>query len=198
MKSTSARSRNKPRWRTQRQPWTIIPAMAAQGYPNTDTRPAVRPAEHPNSFHWKSEVGSFTLLHKISRTACYFGTLTLLKKYNCHESATIWYTDHQNLAQYSEIIDCLQEIPLRLCNYAVLHRNMTPKSIMPTAASRTDIIFEGVPLSSQQIPSAPIRRFHLGMRTNEYRKRSDKWIVPSLKFSSEFLISCKVIFFLCN
>ena len=60
----------------------------------------------------KGEDGSFTLLHKISRTACCFGIRTLLKQYDCYESATIWYTDHQYLAQYSEIINNLQEIPL--------------------------------------------------------------------------------------
>ena len=62
----------------------------------------------------KSEVGSFILLHKISRTACCFRILTFLKQYNCYESATIWYTDHQYLAQYN-----LWEIPLIFCNYAV-------------------------------------------------------------------------------
>ena len=67
----------------------------------------------------KREVGSFILLHKISRTACCFGIRTFLKQYNCYESATIWYTDHQYLAQYSEIINNLQEIPLVFCNYAV-------------------------------------------------------------------------------
>ena len=67
----------------------------------------------------KREVGSFILLHKISRTACCFGIRTFLKQYNCYESATNWYTDHQYLAQYSEIINNLQEIPLILCNYAV-------------------------------------------------------------------------------
>ena len=67
----------------------------------------------------KRQVGSFILLHKISRTACCFGIRTFLKQYNCYESATIWYTDHQYLAQYSEIINNLQEIPLIFCNYAV-------------------------------------------------------------------------------
>ena len=67
----------------------------------------------------KREVGSFILLHKISRTACCFGIRTFLKQYNCYESATIWYTDHQYLAQYSEIINNLQEIPLIFCNYSV-------------------------------------------------------------------------------
>ena len=67
----------------------------------------------------KREVGSFNLLHKISRTACCFGIGTSLKQYNCYESATNWYTDHQYLAQYSEIINNLQEIPLIFCNYAV-------------------------------------------------------------------------------
>ena len=67
----------------------------------------------------KREVGSFILLHKISWTACCFEIRTFLKQYNCHESATNWYTDHQYLAQYSEIINNLQEIPLIFCNYAV-------------------------------------------------------------------------------
>ena len=44
----------------------------------------------------KSEVGSFTLLHKISWTACCFGICTLFKQYNCYESAIISYTDHQS------------------------------------------------------------------------------------------------------
>ena len=67
----------------------------------------------------KHEVGSFTLLHKISRNPCCFGIRTFLKQYDCYESATIWYTDHQYLAWYSEIINNLQEIPLIFCNYAV-------------------------------------------------------------------------------
>ena len=67
----------------------------------------------------KREVGSFILLQKISRIACCFGIRTFLKQYNCYESATIWYTDHQYLAQYSEIINNLWEIPLIFCNYAV-------------------------------------------------------------------------------
>ena len=67
----------------------------------------------------KREVGSFILLHKISRTACCFGIRIFLKQYNCYESATIWYTDHEYLAQYSEIINNLQEIPLIFCHYAV-------------------------------------------------------------------------------
>ena len=67
----------------------------------------------------KRQVGSFILLHKISRTACCFGIRTFLKQYSCYESATNWYTDHQYLAQYSDIINNLQEIPLIFCNYAV-------------------------------------------------------------------------------
>ena len=67
----------------------------------------------------KREVGSFILLHKISWTACCFGIRTFLKQYNCYESAPIWYTDHQYLAQCSEIINNLQEIPLIFCNYTV-------------------------------------------------------------------------------
>ena len=61
----------------------------------------------------------FILLHKISGTACCFGIRTFLKQYKCYVSATIWYTDHQYLAQYREIINNLQEIPLIFCNYAV-------------------------------------------------------------------------------
>ena len=67
----------------------------------------------------KNEVGSFTLLHKILRTACCLGIRTLLTQCNGYESDTIWYTDHQYLAQYSEIINNLQEIPLMFCNFAV-------------------------------------------------------------------------------
>ena len=69
----------------------------------------------------KRGVGSFILLHKISGTACCFGIRTFLKQYKCYVSATIWYTDHQYLAQYREIhvINNLQEIPLIFCNYAV-------------------------------------------------------------------------------
>ena len=44
---------------------------------------------------------------------------TLLKQYNCYESATIWYTNHQYLAKYSEISNNLQELLLMFCNYAV-------------------------------------------------------------------------------
>ena len=67
----------------------------------------------------KRRVESFILLHKISRTACCFGIRTFLKWYKCCVSATIWYTDHQYLAQYSEIINNRQEIALIFCNYAV-------------------------------------------------------------------------------
>ena len=67
----------------------------------------------------KRQAGSFILLHKISRTAYCFGIRTFLKQYSCYESATNWYTDHQYLAQYSDIINNLQEIPLIFCNYAV-------------------------------------------------------------------------------
>ena len=70
----------------------------------------------------KRRVGSFILLHKISRTACCFGIRTFLKQYSCYESATIWYTDHQYLAQYSEIINNLPEIPLIFCCALVLLR----------------------------------------------------------------------------
>ena len=67
----------------------------------------------------KHEIGSFILLHKISRTACCFGICTFLKQYSCYESATIWHIDHQCLTQYSEIINNLPEMPLIFCNYAV-------------------------------------------------------------------------------
>ena len=67
----------------------------------------------------KRKVGSFIPLHKILWTVCCFGIRTFLKQYNCYENATIWYTDHQYLAQYSEIINNLQEIPLIFCNYTV-------------------------------------------------------------------------------
>ena len=67
----------------------------------------------------KREVGSFILLHKISRTACCFGIRTFLKQYSCYASTTTWYTGHRYLAQYSEIINNLPEIPLIFCNYAV-------------------------------------------------------------------------------
>ena len=76
-----------------------------------------------------------------------------------------------------------------------LYRNMTPKPIIPTTASHTDIIVEhveGVPLSLQRIWPAQSRHFRLRMSTSEYQKKSDNWIVGHLKFSSEFLISCKV------
>ena len=66
-----------------------------------------------------SEVEKFVMLHKISWTACCFGIRTLLKQYNCYESAIIWYANHQYLAQYSDIINNLQVIPLMFCNYAV-------------------------------------------------------------------------------
>ena len=102
--------------------WLCICVSSRAGimFKRTDPRPAVRLAEGPNSFHWKKrEVGSFILLHKISRTACCFRIRTFLRQYNFYESANIWYTDHQYLAQYSEIINNLQEIPLIFCNYAV-------------------------------------------------------------------------------
>ena len=67
----------------------------------------------------KSQVESFTLLHKISRTAYCLEICTLVKQYNCYESAIIWYTDHQYLAQYSEVINNLQEIPVMFRNYTV-------------------------------------------------------------------------------
>ena len=51
----------------------------------------------------KRKVGSFILLHKISRSACCFGIRPFLKQYSCYESATIWYTDHQYLTQYSPV-----------------------------------------------------------------------------------------------
>ena len=102
----------------ERRCYFVTTSLIGWALTRTDPRPVMRPAEGPNSFHWKN-VGSFILLHKISRTACCFGIRTFLKQYNCYESATISYTDHQYLAQYSEIINNLQEIPLIFCNYAV-------------------------------------------------------------------------------
>ena len=43
----------------------------------------------------------------------------VLKQYSCNESATIWYIDHQYLAQYTKIMKNLPEMPLIFCNYAV-------------------------------------------------------------------------------
>ena len=104
---------------TQTKSGTHRPQHYTQSYPNGPE--AGREAGWGSEFVplKKREVGSFILLHKISRTACCFGIRTFLKQYNCYESATIWYTDHQYLAQYSEIINNLQEIPLIFCNYAV-------------------------------------------------------------------------------
>ena len=101
-------------------PVTVYWSPAGLKVIRTDPRPTVKPAEGRSEFVplKKSEVGSFTLLHKISRIACCFGIRTLLKQYNCYESATIWYTDYQYLAQYSEIINNMQEIPLMFCYYA--------------------------------------------------------------------------------
>ena len=67
----------------------------------------------------KRKVGSFILLYKISRTLWCFGMRTFLKQYSCYASATIWYTDHQYLAQCGEIINNLPQIPLIFCNYAM-------------------------------------------------------------------------------
>ena len=93
------------------------------GVTRTDPRPAVSTGEAGWGSEFvplkKRQAGSFILLHKISRTACCFGIRTFLKQYSCYESATNWYTDHQYLAQYSDIINNLQEIPLIFCNYAV-------------------------------------------------------------------------------
>ena len=83
----------------------------------TDPRPGSRPGWGSEFVPLKKcEVASFTMLHKISQTTCCFGIPTLLKQYNCYGSTIIWYTDHQYVAQYSEIIN---NIPLMLCNYAV-------------------------------------------------------------------------------
>ena len=97
----------------------LIAELAPNPYPNGPE--AGREAAWGSEFVplKKREVGSFILLHKISRTACCFGIRTFLKQYSCYASATIWYTDHQYLAQYSEIINKLPEIPLIFCNYAV-------------------------------------------------------------------------------
>ena len=101
------------------QGWWSTPQVPAPYYPNGPE--AGRKAGWGSEFVplKKREVGSFILLHKIWRTACCFGIRTFLKQYNYYESATIWYTDHQYLAQYSEIINNLWEIPLIFCNYAV-------------------------------------------------------------------------------
>ena len=84
----------------------------------TDPRPAAGRLRVRIRSIEKSEVGNFILLHKISRTVCCFGICTHLKQCNCYESATIWYTDHQYLPPYSEIINNLQGI-LMFCSYAV-------------------------------------------------------------------------------
>ena len=90
------------------------------GLTRSDPRWVVRPVEGPNSFHWKNvKLEVFFRLHKISRTACCFGIRIFLKQYNWCESATFWYTDHQYLEQYSEIINNMQELPLIFCNYVV-------------------------------------------------------------------------------
>ena len=96
------------------------------------TRTHLRPAEGPNSFHWKNVKLKFILLHKSSRTACSFGIRTFLKQYSCYESATIWYTDHQYLAQYSEVINNLPEIPhiLQLCCALVQGPGQSPCNVL--------------------------------------------------------------------
>ena len=53
---------------------------------------------------WKDSGSDVPMLPERTR-----GIRTFLKQYNCYESATIWYTDHQYLAQYSEIINNLQK-----------------------------------------------------------------------------------------
>ena len=101
-------------------PWTLLSGGLPHDLPErTWGRPWGRLRVRIRSIDKKRQVGSFILLHKISRTACCFGIRTFLKQYNCYESATNWYTDHQYLAQYSDIINNLQEIPLIFCNYAV-------------------------------------------------------------------------------
>ena len=99
--------------------WIVCIADAIRFYPNGPE--AGREAGWGSEFVAlkKRGVGSFILLHKISRTACCFWIRTFLKQYKCYVITTIWYTDHQYLAQYSEIINNLQEIPLVFCNYAV-------------------------------------------------------------------------------
>ena len=80
----------------------------------TDPRLRVRIRSMKKTWSWK-----FYPAAQIPRTACCFGILIFLKQYSCYESATIWYTDHQYFAQYSEIINYLPEIPPKFCNYAV-------------------------------------------------------------------------------
>ena len=87
--------------------------------------------------YW-ADHNSFGSHSKWKKKRC-FGILvcTLLKQYNCYESATIWYTYHQYLAPYSEIINNLQEIPLMFCNHAVCscgtwHKgpSQTPRNVL--------------------------------------------------------------------
>ena len=87
----------------------------------TDSRPVVRPTEGPNSFHWKNvKFKVLTCCTKFHDPHVVLESWrTLLKQYNRYESATICCTDHQYLAQHSEIINNLQEITLMFCNYAV-------------------------------------------------------------------------------
>ena len=96
-------------------------SLASRGHSYPNGPEASREASWGSEFVLlkKRKVGSFILLHKISWTACCFGIRTFLKQYSCYESATIWYTDHQYLAQCSEMINNLPEIPLIFCNYAV-------------------------------------------------------------------------------
>ena len=96
----------------------------------------------------KSEVGNFTLLHKISRTACCFGISTLLKQYNCYESATIWYTDHQYLAQlmppalYDELSTAANRVICFLQNKSrQMQQNNTPHFFMLLYMWSPDWIF---------------------------------------------------------
>ena len=81
-------------------------------FPNGRLRVRIRSIE-------KKELANFVLLHKFPRTSCCFRIHPILKQCYCYESATIWYTDHQYSAQYSEIINNLQEIHLMFCNDAV-------------------------------------------------------------------------------
>ena len=73
----------------------VAPVMThfALPFTRTDPRPALSPAEGPNSFHQKGEVESLILLHKISWTTCCFVMHTLLKQYHCYQSTTIWFSD---------------------------------------------------------------------------------------------------------
>ena len=90
--------------------WTL--PERTRGQPWGRLRVRIRSIEKTWSWKFYPAAQNFTN-HMLFRNTHIF------KKYNCYESTTIWYTDHQYLAQYSEIINNLQEIPLKFCNYAV-------------------------------------------------------------------------------